>query len=350
MPEIKIAGKKIGTGHQCFIIAEVAQAHDGSLGAAHSFIDAASASGANAIKFQTHIAAAESTRDETFRVKMSGQDKTRYDYWKRMEFTPTQWAALAAHAKEKGLIFLSSAFSLEAFELLKKIGMPAWKVGSGEFRSAELLQAMIKTKKPILFSTGMSRYDEVEAAVKIFRKNQAPFALFQCTSAYPTKLEDVGLNVLSEYARHKCPVGLSDHSGTPYPALAAMARGASLLELHVTFDKNMYGPDTPASVTFDELAFICKARDAFYAMDKNPVDKDIMAKKMEQMRGLFTKSIALAKPQKKGTIIRADMLAPKKPGTGIPFSKKEKIIGLRLMHDVSPDRLLTWEDLDRAGS
>ena len=350
MPEIKIAGKKVGIGQKCFVIAEVAQAHDGSLGAAHSFIDAIAASGADAVKFQTHIAAAESTRDETFRVKMSGQDKTRYDYWKRMEFTPAQWAALATHAREKGLIFLSSAFSLEAFELLKKIGMPAWKVGSGEFSSAQLLQAMIKTKKPVLFSTGMSRYDEIDTAVKTFRKNQTPFALFQCTSTYPTRLEDVGLNVLEKYAQYKCPVGLSDHSGTPYPALAAMARGINLLELHVTFDKTMYGPDTPASVTFDELAFICKARDAFYTMDKNPVDKNKMAEKLGKMRGLFTKSIALNKPQKKGTIIRADMLAPKKPGTGIPFSKKEKIIGLRLMRDVAPDRLLTWEDLDRAGS
>lgn len=346
---IKIGNRKIGPGEKCFVIAEVAQAHEGSLGQAHAFIDAAAAAGADAIKFQTHIAAAESTRDEQFRIPMSGQDKTRYDYWKRMEFTPEQWAALTVHAKEAGLIFLSSAFSVEAVELLKKIGMPAWKIGSGEFRSAELMAAMVKTKKPILLSTGMSRYDEVKDAVKTFQQAKAPFALLQCTSNYPTSLEDVGLNVIEEYrARYKCPVGLSDHSGTSYPSLAAMAQGANILELHVTFDHLSYGPDVPASVTFDELAFICDARDSFHVMARNPVDKDKMAIKMEKMRGLFTKSVALTSPQKKGTVISVKMLAPKKPGTGIPFTEKDKLVGLRLKRDVPSDRLLTWEDVDRA--
>ncbi len=349
MSHIKIGSHKIGEGEKCFVIAEVAQAHEGSLGQAFAFIDAAAAVGAGAIKFQTHIAAAESTRDEAFRVPMSGQDKTRYDYWKRMEFTPEQWAVLAKHAKELDIIFLSSAFSVEAVELLKKIGMPAWKIGSGEFKSAELMRAMIKTKKPILLSTGMSRYDEVKDSVKIFQQNKTPFAILQCTSHYPTAYENIGLNVLEEYrSRYKCPVGLSDHSGTPYPALAAMAQDANMIELHVTFDPLSYGPDVPASVTFDELAFICDARDAYHVMAQNPVDKDKMAAKMEKMRGLFTKSVALAAPQKKGTVISAKMLAPKKPGTGIPFTEKDKLVGLRLKRDVPSDRLLNWEDVDRA--
>src|SRR6266550_9312706 len=124
-----------GTGPKpngCLIIGEVAQAHDGSLGMAHAFIDAISAAGADAVKFQTHIASAESTQSEPWRVKFSPQDQTRYEYWKRMEFTEDQWHGLAGHAKEKGLLFLSSPFSFEAIELLKRVGVPAWKVGSGE--------------------------------------------------------------------------------------------------------------------------------------------------------------------------------------------------------------------------
>jgi N-acetylneuraminate synthase len=140
---ITVNGRRIGAGSPCFLIAEVAQAHDGSLGAAHAYIDAAAEAGVDAVKFQTHIADAESTLDEPFRIKFSKQDETRYAYWKRMEFSPEQWPASAAHAADKKLVFLSSAFSVAAVELLQKIGMAAWKVGSGEVGTRDLLDAML---------------------------------------------------------------------------------------------------------------------------------------------------------------------------------------------------------------
>lgn len=344
---IDIGKRRVGGGAPCFITAEIAQTHDGSLGLAQAFIDAVAATGADAIKFQTHIATAESTRDEVFRVPLSGQDATRYDYWQRMEFTPEQWVGLKARADEKGIIFLSSPFSPQAVDLLKKIGMPAWKVGSGEFRSWDLLDAMAAAGGPILLSSGMSRYDEIDAAVRRFREKNSPFALFQCTSRYPTPLKDVGLNVIDELkARYGCPVGLSDQTGIVHSALAAMARGADLLEVHVTFDKRMYGPDVPASVTVDELAFLCAARDAFHTMLSQPVDKDAMAGEMAPMRALFTKSVAPVRALKAGTVIEDSMLAPKKPGGGIPYDEREKIIGRKLVRDVAPDRLLREEDLE----
>ena len=116
---------------KCFVIAEIGQAHDGSLGNAHAYIDAIANTGADAVKFQTHIASAESTKDEPWRVKFSLQDETRYDYWRRMEFSKEQWVGLKKHADDKGLLFLSSAFSIEAFELLQRVGVSAWKVASG---------------------------------------------------------------------------------------------------------------------------------------------------------------------------------------------------------------------------
>src|SRR6478735_7224173 len=143
-------------GAGCIIVGEVAQAHDGSLGLAHAFIDAIAAAGADAVKFQTHIAAAESTPGEPFRVKFSKQDATRYDYWKRMEFTPEQWQGLRDHALEKGLVFLSSAFSLAAVDLLEVLGMPAWKVGSGEIGTLPMLEKMARTGKPVLLSNGLA--------------------------------------------------------------------------------------------------------------------------------------------------------------------------------------------------
>ena len=343
---IQIGERSVGNGAPALLIAEVGQAHDGSLGTAHAFIDASAAAGADAIKFQTHIAAAESTLDEEFRVKFSKQDATRYDYWQRMEFTPEQWAGLSEHAAEKGLIFLSSAFSVQAVELLDALGHPAWKIGSGEYKSADLMGAMAATGKPILLSTGMSRWSEIADSAAGIRALGVDLALFQCTSRYPTPLDAVGLNVIDKVRDdHGCPVGLSDHSGSPFPALAALARGVDMIEVHVTFSKGQFGPDVPASLTFEEFRQVADARAAFAEMDANPVDKDVVADEMETMRGLFTKSLAPTRALTKGTVLTADMLTAKKPGTGIAATSLNEFIGRSLARDVVPNRLLRLEDL-----
>ncbi len=346
MSSIQIGDREVGGGAPALLIAEVGQAHDGSLGTAHAFIDAAAGAGADAIKFQTHIAAAESTLDEEFRVKFSKQDETRYDYWHRMEFSPEQWAGLADHAAEKNLIFLSSAFSVRAVKLLDKLGHPAWKIGSGEYKSQDLMAAMAATGKPILLSTGMSRWAEIADSAAGIRKLGVGLGLFQCTSRYPTPLDQVGLNVIDKLRQdHDCPVGLSDHSGSPYPAMAAVARGADMIEVHVIFDKRMFGPDVPASLTFEEFRQLADARAAFAEMDAHPVDKDVVADQLETMRGLFTKSLAPTRALSKGTVLAAEMLTAKKPGTGIPATRLAEYIGRTLARDIRADRLLRPEDL-----
>ena len=145
---------------RCLIIGEIAQAHDGSLGTAHAYIDAVAAAGADAVKFQTHIAAAESSPSEPWRVKFSLQDATRFEYWKRMEFTEEQWIGLKEHANSRNLIFISSPFSIEAVNLLERVGVAAWKVASGEVGNAPMLSRMISTGLPIMLSSGMSSIDE----------------------------------------------------------------------------------------------------------------------------------------------------------------------------------------------
>jgi N-acetylneuraminate synthase len=345
----EIAGHEIGGSNPAFIIAEVAQAHDGSLGMAHAFIDAAADQHADAIKFQTHIAAEESTLDEPFRVKFSGQDATRYEYWQRMEFSPEQWRELAEHAEDRGLVFLSSPFSIAAVRLLRDLGVPAWKVGSGEFRSRSLLEEMAQAGEPILFSTGMASWNEVEEAAAWLADRGIPHALLQCTSKYPTTFEEVGLNVIDELReRFACPVGLSDHSGSIYPGLAAMAGGASIVEVHVTFDRSMFGPDVSSSLTFPELGMLTKMRDALAVMNANPVDKNAMARSMESMRTTFGKSLAPARPLAPGTRIEPGMLVPKKPGGGIPPEEEKQLLGRRLVRDVTPDRLLRREDMEKS--
>ena len=209
--------------NKVYIIAEISQNHDGSLGQAHAFVDAVAGTGVDAIKFQTHIAEAESTPEEPFRVKFSYEDQTRYDYWKRMEFTYEQWEGLHRHAWEAGLDFLSSVFSVEAFEMMQSIGMPAWKLGSGEVFNNCLVEKMVKTGKPILLSTGLSAYEDIDHQVEMVKSN--PYAVMQCTTAYPCPPEKIGLNLISEMRhRYRCPIGLSDHSGTIFPSLAAVAR------------------------------------------------------------------------------------------------------------------------------
>jgi len=166
-----IGDRTIGSGYPCIVVAEIAQAHDGSLGAAHAYIDAVAKSGADGIKFQTHIAHAESTPQEQFRKKIFPQDASRYDYWKRMEFTPEQWLGLSSHARDKKLIFLSTPFSNEAVDLLVKLDIPAWKVGSGEIGNLPLIEKMALTGKPVLLSSGMSPWSELDAAVTCVESN-----------------------------------------------------------------------------------------------------------------------------------------------------------------------------------
>ena len=344
---MNIGTRAIGPDAPAFIIAEVAQAHNGDFDRALAFVDALAASGVDAVKFQTHLAACESSLDEPFRVSMGGPDATRFAYWQRMEFTEAQWRTLAKRCADQGVMFLSSAFSLEAVELLADIGMPAWKIGSGEFRSFELVEAMHKAGGPILLSTGMSRFKDITAMVEQMRASDMPFVLFQCTSKYPTPLDEVGLNVLSEFRqRYACPVGLSDHSGSVYPSLAAMAQGAEMIEVHAILEAGDAGVDAAASLVPAEFRMLADARDAFHAMRVAPVDKDEMAETLKEMRGLFSKSAAPARALSAGTVIEADMLVPRKPGTGVPFVDRNDIIGKTLIRDVVPEHVLKWSDVE----
>jgi N,N'-diacetyllegionaminate synthase len=331
----------------CAIIAEVAQAHDGSLGMAHAFIDAAAQAGVDAIKFQTHIASEESTASEPWRVKFSKQDETRFDYWKRMEFSPEQWAGLKHHAVDKGLIFLSSAFSHAAVDLLRNLEMPAWKVASGELTNLPLIEHMAHDGKPVMLSTGMSPHDEIDAAVNTVRKAHSPLAIFQCTTQYPSPPESIGLNMLGELqARHNCAVGLSDHSGTIFPSLAAVAaHEAQLIEVHLTLSRDMFGPDVVASVTTDELQQLVEGVRFIEKMAAHPVTKDVVDPRAAPMRQIFFKSVVPLSDLPAGAKLNRDMLGLKKPGTGIPAAELERVVGRVLKHAVVKDTPLQQEDL-----
>jgi N-acetylneuraminate synthase len=341
------AGRPFRAKHGCIVVGEVAQAHDGSLGLAHAFIDAIAAAGADAVKFQTHIARAESTLREPWRVPFSAQDESRYAYWRRMEFSEAQWVALKTHAESRGLIFMSSPFSVEAVELLQRLGVAVWKLASGEINNVMLIEAMLQHRVPVVLSSGMNTLAELDEAVARIDETGLPHAVLQCTSAYPCPPEKIGLNMLSVFReRYRCPVGLSDHSGTPYPGLAAAVLGAELVEVHVTLSREMFGPDVPASVTSTELKHMVEGIRLIETMLDHPVDKDAESANLEPLRRAFTKSIVARCDLDAGTVLTSDHLAIKKPGTGLPASKLAALVGGRLVRPVRADDVLLETDIE----
>ncbi len=338
--------RSVFANESTFLIAELAQSHDGSLGFAHHFIDAAAQYGADAVKFQTHIAEAESTYDEPWRVKFSQVDDTRFDYWKRMEFTREQWIGLKKHAEDKDLIFLSSPFSVEAVELLDSIGIEAWKIASGELTNPELMCAVRKTNKPLIFSSGMSRESEIEKIISEIL-HITPCALLQCTTNYPCPPENWGLSLIPQFRKkYDIPIGFSDHSGDIFASLAAISLGATIIEIHVTFSKDMFGPDVPSSITFDQLRTISEGLSKIHQSLNSQYNKDAIADSLIGIKSIFGRSWALKAPMKQGETISRESLTLKKPGSGIGLDKLELILGRRLARDKDHLHLLQLSDFD----
>jgi N-acetylneuraminate synthase len=335
----------MGGGNPALIVAEVGMAHDGSLSLAHAFIDVIARAGADAVKFQTHLAAAESTPQEPFRVVFSRQDESRQGYWRRTEFTPRQWQGLAEHARERGLLFMSSPFSEAAVDLLEEVGVAAYKVASGEVTNTALLERLLAAGKPLLLSSGMSGLAEIDAMAQLVRGAGVPFGLLQSTSLYPCPPEKIGLNLLPVFRqRYECPVGLSDHSGRIHAGLAATALGCDILEVHVTLTRDMPGPDVAASLTPEEFRRLIEGVRDIEAMLANPVDKDHAAGELGPLRGLFYHSIVAAVDLPAGTVLQRHHLAAKKPGTGLPIDRLPELVGRVLKRAVQADEFLKEED------
>ncbi len=344
---LQIGSRQVGPGKPCFVVAEVAQAHDGSLGNALAYVDAAADAGADAVKFQTHIAAAESTAGEPWRVRFSRQDATRFDYWKRMQFEPAAWRELAARARERGIEFLSTPFSPQAVELLEDVGVPAWKIGSGELGNHPLLRKVAATGKPVILSSGMASWTELDVAVGLVKGQGTGCAVMQCTSEYPCPPEKIGLNVLDELrTRYRVPAGLSDHSGTQFPALAGVALGANLVEVHVVFSRRCFGPDTPASVTVDELTELVRGVRFIERALANPIDKDAEARRLAELKRIFGRSVVLSRALPEGHVLGPADLALKKPAGGLGPADFERVVGRRLRRALPADAILGEADLE----
>lgn len=324
-----------------YIIAEIAQAHDGSLGIAHSYIDALASTGVDAVKFQTHIAHAESSSFEPFRVKFSYEDETRFDYWHRMEFTTEQWAGIKLHCEEKGLEFISSPFSCAAVDLLENLQVKKYKIGSGEVSNWLMLEKIARTGKDIILSSGMSSFMELDTTIDFLKPFGNKLSVMQCTTAYPTIAGQWGLNVISLLKqRYQLPTGFSDHSGDIFASLAATVLGAEIIEFHAVFDKNMFGPDAKASLTISEVKKLVEGINAI-TTDLEVASGKESNERYSDLKKIFEKSLAVNKDLERGHIIGFNDLEAKKPsGYGIPAKDFQTVIGKRLTQ-----KKLAWDFL-----
>ena len=330
-----------------YVVAEIGQAHDGSLGILHSLVDVLAKTGDDAIKFQMHIADAESSDLEPFRVKFSPSDVSRYDYWKRMELTQVQWNELKSRCDALGVEFLATPFSNAAVDMLEELEVEKYKVGSGDLSNPLLLERIARTGKELIISTGLANMKELDRAVDLIRSSGNGFGIMQCTTSYPTEAVDVGLAWIPKcQARYGCPVGLSDHSGRIYAGLGAVALGANMVEFHTTFDKRMFGPDSAASLTISEVSELVEGI-RFLEQARAVGPEKGAASRSTELSRIFGKSLAVNRDLPAGHVIVFEDLEGKKPSdAGLSVKEIHRVIGRVLSADKKKWDFIHPEDLD----
>ncbi len=331
---------------QTYIIAEVGQAHEGSLGILHSYIDALAETGVDAVKFQVHIAEAESSIHEPFRIPFSYEDENRYDYWKRMSFSEIEWREIKSHCESLKVNFLASPFSIQAVDLLERLGATQYKVGSGEVNNLLMLERIAKTAKPIILSSGMSSYAELRSTVEFLKLYGNDLSILQCTTAYPTLADQLGLNVISELKERfpACKIGLSEHTARKASSIAAVALGAEIIEFHAVFDRRMFGPDASSSLTIDEISEVVQSIRFVEKALNNPVIKDDTSS-FSSVKKIFEKSLAVSKDLDADHILRFEDLESKKPAKmGIDAQEYRSFLGRKLRHPKKRNEFLNVDD------
>lgn len=324
------------------IVAEVGSVHDGSIGNALKAVEAAAACGADVVKFQTHIADAETLADAPMPSYFKGEP--RMDYFRRTAFSMRQWQQIAEHCVEHAVRFLSSPFSLEAVDVLEAVGVEFYKIPSGEVNNIPLLERIAATGKRVYLSSGMSNWTELDRAVSVLTKG-GPLTVMQCSSAYPCAPERVGLNVMLEMRkRYGLPVGLSDHTLGYAACVSAAALGATVVEKHFTFSRLMYGSDARHGLEPDEFKAFCSHVKEAAIIRANPVDKDDLQDYLD-MKRIFEKSVVTAQTVQAGHSLQLADLAFKKPGDGIPAARYADLLGREVRHALPPDHKIGWEDL-----
>lgn len=341
---MEIAGRPVGRGHPCLIIAEAGVNHNGDLGRALEMIDRAAEAGADAVKFQSFFADEIVTRSAPkagYQRQTTDEGESQYEMLRSLELDEAQQAALVEACARRGILFLSTPYDLRSVALLERLGVSAYKIASTDTTNLPFLRAVGRTGRPVLLSTGMCDLGEVEAAVRACRaEGDAGLALLHCTSEYPAPLAEANLRAIGTLERaFGCPVGFSDHTPGIEAGPWAVAAGACVLEKHFTLDRSLPGPDHAASLEPGELAAAVRAVRALEAALGDGI-KRVMPSEAAN-KPAMQKSLVARRAIAAGETITAESLACKRPATGLPPAFWERVIGRPAARDIAADETLT---------
>jgi N-acetylneuraminate synthase len=346
MRTVELAGRAVGPGQPCFIIAEAGVNHNGDPRLAERLVDAAREAGADAVKFQTWVTEKLVTPDARlaeYQARNLGQSPSQYAMLKQLELGHDDFRRIKAHADRRGILFLSTPDEEDSADFLEELGVPAFKVGSGEVTNLPFLRHLARKGRPLILSTGMSTLGEVEAAVgAVEAAGNRGLVLLHCVSAYPAEPADCNLRAIDTLAAaFGCPAGFSDHTLGTEVAVAAAARGACVLEKHLTLDTQLPGPDHRASLDPREFAALVRAvRTVERALGdgaKRPTPAELETKKLVQ------KTIVAARRVRAGERLTADALALRRAGAGLPAAYLPLVLGRAVNRELDANQALTGD-------
>lgn len=329
-----------------FIIAEIGVNHNGDINLAKKMIKSASECGVDAVKFQTYVSEelVLKNAEKADYQKKNDSNESQFEMLKKLELSYDDFSQLKKYAQECGVLFLSSPFDRKSVDLLEKLEVSAYKLGSGELNNLELIEYVQSKNKPIILSTGMATLKEIKETYD-FIKDKSNLFLLHCITGYPTSFEETNLNFIKTLQKEfEIPIGFSDHSPGIELSIAAVALGACIIEKHFTIDKNLPGPDHKASLNSTEFkAMVDAIRHVEVAMGDGTRK---FSENELNIRKVARKSIVLSKNISKGMVIKKDMLTIKRPGTGIPPNHINEVVGKRVLKDLKSQTMLKWEDLE----
>lgn len=343
---IQLGDRTVGAGRPCFVIAEAGVNHNGVMEMAMSLVDVAVAAGADAVKFQSFRAetiVAPQAPKAQYQLQTTGATESHFDMLKRLELSVASHVEIQQYCSSRHIVFLSTPFDVESIDLLDRLGVPAFKISSGDLTNLPLLQHAASKRKPIVLSTGMSNLQEVEEAVAVLAAAGCDqVILLQCVSNYPADPADVNLRAMQTMAeRFRLPVGYSDHTTGIEIAMAAVALGACVIEKHFTLDRNLPGPDHRASLEPAELqAMIQGIRKVEAALGDG---RKIPAASEANTASIARRSLMAASDISAGTRLTPEMVVLKRPGNGLPPRMLNELIGRKVRVEVASGSMLSLE-------
>ncbi len=349
MEKLMIGGRAVGAGEVPWVIAEIGANHNGDMDLCRRLIDAAQASGADAVKFQSWSKDSLISRPEYARntryAKLDPSALTLEQAVELYQLSPDQHREIAAYCREKGITFFSSCFSAPEVELLESLDVPVYKVASMDVNHLPLLEVVASTHKPVILSTGMATMGEIERALETLRRGgSGPVALLHCVAIYPCPPGELNLrNIPMLASAFGVPVGFSDHTMGIAASLAAVALGACILEKHLTVAKDLEGWDHAISADPAELsAIVSGSATVFEALGRS--ERVVGAIELEK-RKAFRRRAVVRRGLTRGTRLTAEDLEFKRPGTGISPDEVGRAVGRVLSRDVGAEEELEWSDL-----